>query len=160
VKAEKEVRTTTRWVPMPPTYFWAAVAMMVALHFLWPGVKGLLARPWNWIGGAAVIIAGTALAWLPELQFKRVATEIKPFRESSHLVTDGLFRVSRNPMYLGMALALVGVFVVLASLTPAVMVPVFVVVMTVRFVLPEERDLERQFGDEYVEYTRRVRRWI
>lgn len=158
--ADDEAKTTTRWVPMPPTYFWAAAAVMAALHFLCPGMMGLVPGPWNWIAGGVVIVVGIALAWLPEVQFKRVGTEVKPCRDSSHLVTDGLFRVSRNPMYLGMALALVGVFVVLASLTPAVMVPVFVVVMTVRFIVPEERDLEQQFGDDYLAYKRRVRRWI
>ena len=158
--ADEAGKTTARWVPMPPTYFWAAVVLMVAFHFLCPGITGLVPGPWNWIGGAVVIVVGVALAWLPELQFKRVGTEIKPFRDSIHLVTDGLFRVSRNPMYLGMALALAGVFVVLASLTPAVMVLVFIVVMTVRFIIPEERDLARQFGDDYLAYKRRVRRWI
>ena len=153
-------KTVKRWVPMPPTYFWSAIVLMVAFHFLCPGVKGLVPRPYNWIGGAIVVVAGIALAWLPELQFKRVGTEIKPFRDSSHLVTDGLFRISRHPMYLGMALVLVGVFVVLGSLVPAIMIPVFVVVITFRFIVPEERDMERQFGEKYMEYRRRVRRWI
>jgi len=153
-------RTTTRWVPMPPTYFWAAVAVMVAVRFLCPGIRGLVPTPWNWIGGAVLLVAGLALAWVPELHFKKAGTEVKPFRDSSRLVTAGLYRFSRHPMYLGMVVALVGAFVVLGSLTPVFIIPAFVVALTVRFVVPEERGLERQFGDEYEAYKRRVRRWI
>jgi protein-S-isoprenylcysteine O-methyltransferase Ste14 len=158
--ADEEEKATTRWVPMPPTYVWAAIVLMVALHFVCPGIKRLVPWPYNWIGGAVVIVAGIALAWVPELQFRKVGTEIKPFRDSSHLVTTGLYRISRHPMYLGMALVLVGVFVVLNSLVPAIVIPAFVVVITIRFIIPEERDMARQFGEQYLAYKRKVRRWI
>jgi protein-S-isoprenylcysteine O-methyltransferase Ste14 len=75
-------------------------------------------------------------------------------------VTDGVFRVSRNPMYLGLVLLLIGWAVWLGSASPWLVPPLFVIVLTVVQIIPEERVLHRLFGEQYVSYQRSVARWI
>ncbi len=81
---------------LPPTYFYGAIASEIALHFLLP-VQQLLAFPWRLIGLIPLVI-GIALNLLADKQFSRGNTTVKPFEESSVLVTTGVFRISRNPM--------------------------------------------------------------
>jgi protein-S-isoprenylcysteine O-methyltransferase Ste14 len=143
---------------LPPTYFYAAIVLMVALHLVLPLVHWVR---WPWrFAGVLFLVAGSVLNVWADGLFKKHDTEVKPFRESSSVVVEGPFRFSRNPMYLGGILSLVGVGLLLGSLSPFLVVPVAAVVMTYRFILQEERDMERQFGERYLEYKRRVRRWI
>jgi protein-S-isoprenylcysteine O-methyltransferase Ste14 len=92
--------------------------------------------------------------------FKRAGTGIVPFSESTALVTGGPYRLTRNPMYVGMAAVLFGAAAVMGSLTPFIGSIAFVAIITARFILPEEAHLERAFGPSYLELKRRVRRWL
>jgi len=76
------------------------------------------------------------------------------------LVQDGPYRFSRHPMYLGMAVLLIGVWLLLGTLTPAVVVPAFVCIMELRFIRAEEASMEQTFGADYRDYRKKVRRWI
>ena len=92
--------------------------------------------------------------------FRRRGTAIKPFQESSALVTDGVYRFTRNPMYLGMVIGLTGVACMLGTVTPLLVIPIFIWVIRTRFIRVEEGMLAERFGDEYVQYQARVRRWL
>jgi protein-S-isoprenylcysteine O-methyltransferase Ste14 len=144
--------------PLPPTYFWTSVVLMIGLHFLFPVIK-LIGPPFNYVGIVFLILGVWFNMWGSNY-FKRVNTAIKPFEESSYLITEGLFRYSRHPMYLGMVLALVGLFILLGDLTPLFVIPIFVWLITKRFILIEERALEGRFGEDYLKYKSRVRRWV
>lgn len=85
---------------------------------------------------------------------------MKPFEESSALVTGGVFRVARNPMYLGMALIVLGAALLLGSATPLAVVILLALLLDRAFISPEERMLADTFGDQFQEYRGRVRRWI
>jgi protein-S-isoprenylcysteine O-methyltransferase Ste14 len=87
-------------------------------------------------------------------------TTVKPFVESTALVKNGVYGISRHPMYLGFGLVLVGVAILFGSLSPWVVVPVFILLMEVMFIQVEERMLEEQFGSEWLAYRKKVRRWI
>jgi protein-S-isoprenylcysteine O-methyltransferase Ste14 len=100
------------------------------------------------------------MAFTVNRRFKRAGTTIRPFEDSSALVTDGLFAFSRNPIYLGAVVGLLGIFVVLGSLSPLAVIPPFVTIIRARFIAVEERMLEAAFGDAYRDYMKRVRRWI
>ncbi len=143
---------------MPPTYFLGAIILSVALHFLLP-VRQLLAFPWRLVG-LAPLVAGIVLNLLADQAFKTHDTTVKPFQKSSTLVTGGAFAISRNPMYLGMTLILLGIAAVLGSATPFVVVPVFTVLLDRIFIVQEEQMLEDTFGDQFRQYRERVHRWI
>ena len=84
----------------------------------------------------------------------------EPFEPSSTLIQKGPFGFSRNPMYLGMVLLLMGLVICLGSLTPWAIVPVFVVVVSHRFIVAEEHKLRAKFGEDYDRYASCVRRWL
>jgi len=143
---------------LPPIYFFGAIALMVALDRFLPAVT-LIEPPVTYLGWVPFGLA-LALALAVNWQFKRAGTTIKPFEHSSALVSDGPFAFSRNPIYLSLVVGLLGIFVVLGSLSPLVMVPPFIYIIRTRFIAVEERMLEEAFGDAYRDYMKRVRRWI
>jgi protein-S-isoprenylcysteine O-methyltransferase Ste14 len=83
-----------------------------------------------------------------------------PFTQSTALVTGGIYRWTRNPMYLGMMSGLIGLAVLLGTLSAFLPIPLFVWQIRRKFVLPEEAFLEGIFGGRYLEYKARVRRWL
>lgn len=143
---------------MPPTYFWFFFILMIAVHFLIPSNR-IIPTPYNYLGVVPLLIGLWVNIWASNLFDKRETT-IKPFQESSVLIIEGSFKYSRNPMYVGMALALAGLFVILGSLWPVFGIPVFMILMHYVFILPEEKDLEKKFGAQFLDYKKKVRRWI
>jgi protein-S-isoprenylcysteine O-methyltransferase Ste14 len=110
--------------------------------------------------GIAGVILGIVMAGISAGMFKKAGTGIKPFDEATFLVKTGFYRITRNPMYLGMFLMLTGVAFLMGSV--GAVVPVFLFVMIIRnnFVLAEERFLEVCFGQQYLDYKSSVRRWL
>ncbi|MBN1477819.1 isoprenylcysteine carboxylmethyltransferase family protein [Candidatus Sumerlaeota bacterium] len=142
---------------MPPTCFLGALILMVALHFGFP-LRTLLPFP-HGLWGLAPLAIGILLNGLADHAFKRVGSTVKPFEESTQLITDGVFGLTRHPMYLGMTLILLGVAGLLGSATPFLALIPFVWVIN-GFMAMEERKMEATFGQAYREHMRRVRRWI
>ena len=143
---------------LPPAWFLIFVAIMLALHLLLP-VCEVIGWPYRLLGVPPVLLGAGLNVWADAL-FKRARTTVNPFETSTRLVTSGPFRFSRHPMYLGGVLMLIGLAVLLGSLTPAAAVPAWVVLMRVRFVAVEEEMMAETFGEAYQEYRRRVRRWL
>jgi len=92
--------------------------------------------------------------------FRTHATRVKPFRESSRLVTTGVFRRTRNPMYAGLVLILLGAALIAGTVSPFVPVVAFAVLMDRAFIRVEESMLASRFPAEWDAYRSRVRRWI
>jgi protein-S-isoprenylcysteine O-methyltransferase Ste14 len=149
---------TERHKVIPPVYFLATVAASVGLHYLAPLVA-LVPSPFNWAGGV-LVAAGLGIALWAAGLFRVAGTPVVPFTQSTALVTGGIYRWTRNPMYLGMIVALLGLAVLLGTLGAFVPIPFFVWQIRRKFVLPEEAFLEGIFGSRYVEYKARVRRWL
>ena len=143
---------------LPPVYFLAALVVMAGLHFLFP-IAQVLQLPYLYGGGLMIVAGIVVVVWAARL-FDRAGTAIKPFEKSSVLVIDGPYNYSRNPMYLGMVVALVGVGLLLGTLSPFLVVPVFIWLIQQRFIQHEETALERTFGSAYTGYKRQVRRWL
>jgi protein-S-isoprenylcysteine O-methyltransferase Ste14 len=142
----------------PPVLFLASLVLMGALHYLLPQVRWL---DWPWRGVGAVPLAGGLLTGLWAIGlFRRRDTTIIPFEQSSSLIVDGPYRLSRNPIYLSMVLVLLGVWLLLGSLSPVLVVLLFVWWISTRFIVKEEQHLETQFGRTYLEYKEKVRRWV
>jgi protein-S-isoprenylcysteine O-methyltransferase Ste14 len=131
---------------------------MIGLHF-WLPIKQLLFPPLSYLGMIAIAL-GIVMILFSAYLFRQKNTTIKPFEESSCLVREGLFNYSRNPIYLAMIIALIGVWIVLGSLTPVLIIPIFTVLIQEMFVKEEEKILEGKFGEKYQAYKASVRRWV
>ncbi|MEO7013132.1 MAG: isoprenylcysteine carboxylmethyltransferase family protein [Dokdonella sp.] len=109
-----------------------------------------------------LVLIGIAFDVLGILAFRDSRTTISPLRpeRSSSLVTGGVYRITRNPMYVGMVFFLLAWSVFLSTLLPLAGIVVFVLYITRFQIQPEERALERIFGEQYSAYCARVRRWI
>jgi protein-S-isoprenylcysteine O-methyltransferase Ste14 len=132
--------------------------IMVVLHFLFP-VSKIIPFPWSLLG-VIPLSFGLVINLIADRAFKKHATTVKPFEESTALITAGVFRFSRNPMYLGFVLILLGIATLMGSLTPYLVIPPFAVLMNVLFIRVEERMLEATFGESWLEYSSRVRQWL
>lgn len=144
----------------PPLLMLLAAALMWALH-RWLPLGQLIATPWNYFAVLPAAI-GRAITVAAGARFRRARTTFDPWkpRDSTCLVTNGVFRFSRNPMYLGLVLVLVAWALWLGTVSPWLVPPLFVIVISVAHIVPEEQALEELFGDAYVAYRHRVRRWI
>ncbi len=142
----------------PPVYVLAALAAMLAAHMVIPLTR-IIAFPWRLLG-AAPLLLGAALAVHSLRLFGRHNTTPEPFGASSALVTSGPFRVTRNPMYLGILVMLSGIACLFGTVGPWLVVPVLGILLDVVFVRPEEEKMEMMFGDVYRRYKAQVRRWL
>jgi protein-S-isoprenylcysteine O-methyltransferase Ste14 len=143
---------------LPPTYLLATIVLMLMLHRYFPGGR-IIHLPWTRLGAIPIVLGFAAVchcAWM----FRRRQTTIKPFETPTALVEDGLYRISRNPIYVGMVAILVGVAWLLGTATPWVFVPLFVVAIQQQYITHEEAVLAKKFGEHYEQYRRRVRRWV
>lgn len=143
---------------IPPVYFLAALLLMVGLHLAVP-IRQVVQYPYRY-GGLAFVLGGILLAFWAVRLFGLAGTPIKPFEQASALVVRGPYRLTRNPMYLGMVTVLVGIALLLGTLSPAIIIPLFAALLHVRFIRAEEAALERTFGARYRDFKGRVRRWL
>jgi protein-S-isoprenylcysteine O-methyltransferase Ste14 len=143
---------------LPPTYLLVAIVLILLLHFIFP-ITQVIAMPWNLVGFLPLAL-GVALNLLADRALKEHQTTVKPFEESSTLITSGVYRLSRHPMYLGFVLILIGISLLLGSISPYIVVFALALLMEVVFIRVEERMLTDRFGDEWRQYTSRVRKWI
>lgn len=144
----------------PPLIYVGALALGIfagrALHL--PGL-GIAPNVRMMIGLAAMLI-GAAVNFSGAGLFLHSRTAIIPHKPASHLVTTGIYRWTRNPMYLGIAVLYCGVALVFDSLLALVLLPIVLLVIQTQVIAREEAYLERAFGEEYRVYKSRVRRWI
>lgn len=112
--------------------------------------------------GASLAMAGALVALLGVMAFRAAHTTVNPTTPdaSSSIVASGIYRISRNPMYLGFLLMLCGWAVYLSNSFSCLFLPAFVLYMNRFQILPEERALEAKFGAQYIAYKQQARRWL
>ena len=144
----------------PPIIALLHAALMYGIDHIWP--QQWLAPPLALLAGVLLASPGILLDGIGVWQFLRARTTVNPLRpqRSSALVTGGLYRISRNPMYLGMLLLLCGWCVYLANPLALAVLPLFVLIINRLQIQPEERALQQLFGQPYLDYCQRVRRWL
>jgi protein-S-isoprenylcysteine O-methyltransferase Ste14 len=116
----------------------------------------------RFIAAAAILLIGVGLSAGGILAFRRARTTVNPTKpeQASFLVSSGVYRITRNPMYVGVSLILLAWAIFLSSAW-ALLGPVAFVLYIDRFqIAPEERALAKLFGSEYADYQARVRRWL
>jgi len=136
-----------------------AVAMFGAARAA-PGL--VYALPGNLAIALTLAALGAMAGVAGVIAFRRERTTVNPMTPdaASSMVCSGIYRVSRNPMYLGFLLALAGWAVYLSNAATAVLLPVFVLTMNHLQIKPEERALLAKFGPQFAQYMSHVRRWI
>lgn len=159
--------------PESPHRDHAGVLVPPPLIFLGPFLIGFwLDRRSSWpiqvgagrafvVAGIVAIVLAITLAFSAIATFRRRGTTILPARRPTRaIVHDGPYRVTRNPMYVSMAIAYAGGALLLNSVWPLLLLPVVLVIVDRYVIVREERYLRGKFGDEYERYRRRVRRWL
>ena len=146
----------------PPAIPLVTVLAGVGLNRLWPIDLGfqLPAPQRYWVGGLIVTGAVLGLGWRSVVQLRRTGQSENPWKPTTQIVERGPFRITRNPMYLQMVLACIGIAVALMNWWILGLTPVCAWLLQRLAILPEERYLERKFGDAYLAYKGRVRRWL
>jgi protein-S-isoprenylcysteine O-methyltransferase Ste14 len=152
-----------KWLELrlPPPVVMAAVALL-----MWLAARALPAfdfsLPARGALAAVLAVLGLLIAGVAFVQFRRAGTTVNPTRphESALLVVHGIYRLSRNPMYLGDLLILAAWAVWLASGPAFLGLPLFVAYLNHFQIVPEERMLEARFGAAYAAYRRAARRWL
>ena len=142
----------------PPMWLAFGIVTIFVFNEFYPGARFTSVA--GQVAGGAFILVGLVLLVIAGGLFQRAGTDMIPFREVSALVTTGVYRFTRNPMYLGMALVLLGCAVTVGASSSLIVPPVFMVIIEMRFIRPEEQMLNELFPEEFPAYCRKVRRWI
>jgi len=142
----------------PPTHLLTYIVISIVLHFLYP-LHQLIRIPYSLLG-IMLIAAGVILNIWADRIFKKQKTTVKPYEKPNALIKSGPYRLSRNPMYLGMVLILFGVSFILGSVMSFIGPIFFIIAMERVFIPEEEKTMKENFGDDYLLYKRKVRKWI
>jgi protein-S-isoprenylcysteine O-methyltransferase Ste14 len=142
----------------PPTYFLIFLILSIGLHFIFP-IKKIIYPPYTYFG-FMLILFGVILNLWTDFLFKKGKTTVKPYENPRELLIEGPFRISRHPMYLGMTGVLLGVAVLHGTLITFLFPLSFIILAELIYIPFEEKNLEQMFGEQYLDYKKKVRRWI
>jgi protein-S-isoprenylcysteine O-methyltransferase Ste14 len=147
-----------RRIVYPPVWLVLGFVVIFTLDEFYPGPR--FTGSWGQLIGGLIIVMGLGLLLIAAGLFKRAGTDLVPFKNVSALVSTGIYRYTRNPMYLGMAAVLLGTAITVGAATTLAVPLLFMVIIQFRFILPEEEMLRGLFPEDFPQYCSRVRRWI
>jgi protein-S-isoprenylcysteine O-methyltransferase Ste14 len=147
-----------RFKPIPPRYLNVLLVLAVLMHYLMP-VKILIRPAFAYLGIILIILGLTLNLWAVRI-LSGNQTTIDFDKDPSDLVTNGPFRISRNPIYLSGVMASAGIAIFLGSVITFVFPLMLLLILDRVYIPAEEETLENMFGDEYLTYKHRVRRWL
>lgn len=150
--------TINRKVILPPNLFLICIGCMFILWWQWP-ILTIISFPYNLIG-IIFIVLGLAVSIWGSRKFATVGTNINTFDEPDILVTDGLYKYTRNPMYLGFSVALLGTSLIFGAISTFIILLAFIFITDRWYIQYEERMLSNEFGEEYEKYKKQTRRWL
>jgi protein-S-isoprenylcysteine O-methyltransferase Ste14 len=145
-------------VAPPPLIYAGALALGLVANKLYP--MAFLPRAVSRVLGLPLIFGGLAIGLLGFREMRRAETNVDPYKPATAIVTEGPYRFTRNPLYVGMTLVYSGITALFNAFPAAMLLPLALAVMRGGVIEREERYLERKFGDEYLAYKARVRRWL
>jgi protein-S-isoprenylcysteine O-methyltransferase Ste14 len=151
------VRDAPGVIAPPPLIFVGALAVGFGLEALLPSAS--LPGALRWLGGV-LVLAGLTLMGSFVSSFRRANTAVDPGKPTTAIVTSGPYRLTRNPGYLGMALVYTGIALLAGALWTLVALLPALAVIDRAVIAREERYLEAKFGQDYLAYKARVRRWV
>ena len=142
----------------PPLMVLAGIITQLLIGYIAP-VEPLLSATWQYIG-IALMVLGFATILLAARSFRKHETTIIPDGQPSKLMEGGLFAYSRNPIYVAMAVLLIGSGLAIGHIWAFIVVPLFVLLVQQIWIVKEEENLEAEFGQIYRNYKIKVRRWL
>ncbi len=145
-------------VALPPVLYAGTLALALLLHLIVP--QRLLSRTPAWVLGSLLVGVAIVIMASGVRAMARARTEMDVRKPTTAIVVDGPFRYTRNPLYVSLTLLYLGIGALVNTLWPLLLLPILLVVMQRGVIEREERYLERKFGDGYLRYRSRVRRWI
>lgn len=143
---------------IPPVYLLTSIITMAGINYIYPFVT-IFKENLRYMG-LVVSLGGIIIILITARLFNKANTPIRPFKKPESLITNGLYKFSRNPVYLGMVVILIGFAMFLGGVTSFLVIPVFIWAIQTNFIVIEEQLLLNTFGKEYADYLSRVRRWI
>jgi protein-S-isoprenylcysteine O-methyltransferase Ste14 len=148
-----------KWINIPPVWLALAVASAWAIARVQPMAFRLGGPVTDLLGGLCVG-GGIVLMLLAFIEMRKQQTTVVPHRDAARLVTSGIFRRSRNPIYLGDLLVLAGLCLRWNAPIALFLVALLMATLTQRFIIPEEDRLRRKFRAEFARYCQNTRRWL
>jgi len=158
IKKSEKSKDTPRVIAPPPLIYGGAFLSGYLFHLIFPiqvfpsWSSPIMGWPLIFLSGVLVIPGIWAL--------KKAGTHVDPYKPTTALVVNGPFRVTRNPLYLSLSLLYTGGSILLNMLSTLLLLPIILAIMHFGVIAREERYLEKKFGEEYLKYKTRVRRWI
>ena len=148
-----------KWIDLPPVWLLAAIVLS-----WWSGQLDPFALSfggaWSDLLGGLLVGGGLVLMVLAVIEMRKWRTTVIPHMEAAHLVTSGIFKRSRNPIYLGDALVLLGLMFRFDAPLALPILQIFVWIIEKRFIVAEESRLRTKFGVAFHRYTQTTRRWV
>ncbi|WP_187428767.1 hypothetical protein ROLI_011800 [Roseobacter fucihabitans] len=148
-----------KWLDLPPV--WLVGCLVLAwVQAISYDLNLSLAHPITMLLAGLLVGAGIVIALLAVMEFRRHKTTIIPHEIPSNLITTGVFKRTRNPIYLADVLILAGLCLWWDAVLALVLVPVLVWVLEKRFIIPEENRMRREFRADFARYAQKTRRWV
>ncbi len=148
-----------RWIDLPPVWLVGFAALAWVQARVLPMGLSLNGAVTDLLSGI-LVGGGIILAIMAVVEFRRHRTSVLPHETPSTMVQSGIYRRSRNPIYLGDVLILAGLILRFDAVLSLVLLPIFVWLLERRFIIPEEDRLRRTFRADFARYERKTRRWI
>ncbi|MFT6073717.1 MAG: protein-S-isoprenylcysteine O-methyltransferase Ste14 [Yoonia sp.] len=148
-----------KWIDIPPVWLLLALVITWWIGQLQPAAMAF-GGPITELLGGLFVGGGIVLILLAAIEMRKRSTTIVPHMEAAHLVTTGIFKRSRNPIYLGDALVLAGLALRWETPIVLLLVPLFMGTITQRFILQEENRLRVKFRADFARYCQNTRRWV
>lgn len=144
----------------PPLLFAGTLVIALVMDVIAPAPIALFEGAARWVAAAIALMLGVALAGGGMALFRRAGTNVQTHMPSTTVVTSGLYRFSRNPIYLGLTALYLGLAFATSRGWALILLPPLMAVLRYGVIAREERYLEAKFGDDYRAYKARVRRWL
>lgn len=156
MKSEKDIPGV---IAPPPLIFLGGLMLGGLLWWFLPQ-KSLLPFGWNLVVGILLVASGLTTIVTAIVQMRRAETNVEPWKPTTKILDTGLYGISRNPIYVAMSAAYIGIAFIFNSFW--LLPPLILVLLLIHYgvILREEKYLERKFADEYLNYKNRVRRWL
>ncbi|TNF20765.1 MAG: isoprenylcysteine carboxylmethyltransferase family protein [Rhodobacteraceae bacterium] len=148
-----------KWIDLPPVWLIGALGLALLQSRLFDAGLGF-GGAWADLLGGLLVGGGIVLMLLAFYEFRRFKTTVMPHETPARLVTSGIFKRSRNPIYLADVLILAGFIFRWDAVLSLPLIPLLVWVLEIRFIIPEENRMRRKFRADFARYCQKTRRWL